>query len=128
MNTTSSDLVRRWYATGDISLLDDDIIWSVLDTFPEGGGYVGRHAVAERFFPTVRTHFTEYVTTPETFLTDGANVATTGLYRVRTTLGKTGEIAFAHFWTIRNGKIVAFHQVADTAALRDLMAVRETES
>ncbi|GAA4492624.1 nuclear transport factor 2 family protein [Gluconacetobacter tumulicola] len=128
MNETPADLVRRWYATADTSLLDDDVIWAVLDTFPEGGGYVGRQAVAERFFPAVKTHFTEYVTAPQTFLADGANVATTGLYRVRTTLGKRGEIAFAHFWTIRNGKIVAFHQVADTAALRDLLVGRETDS
>ncbi len=65
---------------------------------------------------------------PDIFLSDGANVATTGLYRVRTTGGKTGDIAFAHFWTIRNGKIVAFHQVADTAALRDILTIRETAS
>lgn len=121
MNETPSDLVRRWYATGDTPLLDDDIVWVVLDSFPEGGRYVGREAVTERFFPAVKAHFTEYVAQPETLLAGATDVATTGFYRVRTPLGRTGEIAFAHFWTIRNGKIAAFHQVADTAKLRDLL-------
>jgi uncharacterized protein len=125
MKEASYDLVRRWYETGDTSLLSDTIDWMVLESFPEGGHYVGRTAVADRFFPSVKAHFSEYITRPETFLTDGTNVATTGIYQVRTKSGNAGDIAFAHFWTVLDGEIVAFRQVADTAQVQRLLARTE---
>ncbi|GBQ96177.1 hypothetical protein AA23498_2567 [Acetobacter nitrogenifigens DSM 23921 = NBRC 105050] len=128
MSTEPTDIVRLWYATGDASLLADDIVWTVLDTFPEGGRHVGRRAVTERFFPAVKSHFTEYAAQPETFVVCGENVATSGFYQVRTKRGQAGTVAFAHFWTVRNGQIVALHQVADTARLQDLLRSEEAGS
>ncbi|MBM9400084.1 nuclear transport factor 2 family protein [Gluconacetobacter azotocaptans] len=122
------DIVRRWYETDDTTLLADDVDWQVLESFPTGGRYKGRSAVSDRFFPAVKGHFSEYVTLPEIFLTEGPNVATFGVYRVRSAAGKAGDISFAHFWTVRDGRITAFRQVADTAALRTLLAAEDTSS
>ncbi|GAA4487257.1 hypothetical protein GCM10023157_33720 [Gluconacetobacter asukensis] len=79
----------------------------MLKSFPAGGRYKGRSTISDRFFPAVKAHFSEYVTLPETVLAEGANAATFGVYRVRSAAGKAGDISFAHFWTVRDGRITA---------------------
>lgn len=128
MSDASSGVVRRWYDTGDVGLLAENVAWSVLDAFFNGGTYVRRIAVAEQFFPALKAMFTDYVAVPNMVLADGETVATKGVYRVRTLAGQAGEIAFAHVWTVSDGKIATFRQVADTAALGDLLNFGGTAS
>lgn len=125
MTKTAKELVEIWYRTGDTTLLSDGIVWSVLPTFPEGGQYIGRKAVEEQFFVKIMKHFSDYVTLPHSVIAEGKSVATTGVYRVRTTGGQSGDIAFAHLWTVENGEITALHQVADTAAIQKLLGSGE---
>lgn len=121
MTETAKTLVETWYRTGDTTLLSEGIVWSVLTTFPEGGQYVGRKTVEEQFFTRIMKHFSDYVTLPHRVTAEGKSVATTGVYRVRTTRGQSGDIAFAHVWTVEDGKITALHQIADTAAIQKLL-------
>lgn len=125
MTKTAKALVETWYRTGDTTLLSDGIVWSVLPTFPEGGQYIGRKAVEEQFFARIMKHFSDYVTLPHSVTAEGKSVATTGVYRVRTTCGPSGDIAFAHLWTVENGEITALHQIADTAAIQKLLGSGE---
>ncbi|MCE0745061.1 nuclear transport factor 2 family protein [Acetobacter sicerae] len=128
MTGTAKKLVERWYETGDTALLAENIVWDVLATFPEGGQYVGRQAVEKQFFPRIKSHFSDYVTHPYSFTAEGNIVATTGVYRVRTRQGQSADIAFAHFWTVRDDHISALHQVADTAAIQKLLVAGEQAS
>ncbi|GBQ89447.1 nuclear transport factor 2 family protein [Asaia krungthepensis] len=121
MSAASTKLVQQWYATGDTSLLADNVVWTVLDTFPEGGTIIGRDTVATTFFPAVKALFDTYAAVPETCVTEGETVVTTGHYHLMTPGGVRGDIAFAHVWTTGQGKILSFRQVADTAALRALL-------
>ncbi|WP_323992538.1 nuclear transport factor 2 family protein [Nguyenibacter sp. L1] len=118
---TALDIVRRWYATGDVSLLAPHIEWKVLETFPAGGTYNGRDDIAERFFPAVKSQFAVYETRPQRFVADGETVVSTGIYHVQGKSGRTADIAFAHIWTVQDGQIAAFQQIADTAAMQDVL-------
>jgi uncharacterized protein len=114
---TNLETVQRWYAERDTTLLADDILWRVLETFPEGGEYRGREAVVERFFPAVLARFDSYGARPERFLKDGDTVVALGRYEARGLSGRAASAAFAHVWTVHDGRIASFEQVADTAAL-----------
>ena len=122
MTTTSLEIVRRWYAERDTALLADDIVWRVLDTFPEGGEYRGRDAVLERFFPAILARFESYVVKPERFVADGDTVVALGHYEARGRSGGAAGVAFAHVWTVGNGRITALDQIADTAAIAPLLS------
>lgn len=110
-------IVQDWYRTGDPALLAPEIEWRILETFPCGGLYRGKGDVLDRFFPAVRALFAPYETQAETFLGDGGSVIATGQYRVRGKTGHVAEAAFAHVWTVQEGTIRAFRQIADTAEI-----------
>lgn len=117
MDSSALRIVQDWYRTGNPDLLSPDIEWRVLESFPAGGIYRGRDDVIGRFFPSVKAHFSAYETHPKTFMADGETVITTGLYRISSPSGVPGEADFAHVWTVRDAALVAFRQIADTAAI-----------
>ncbi|MCJ2060266.1 hypothetical protein MKL09_27535 [Methylobacterium sp. J-048] len=117
MDSGALEVVQDWYRTGNPDLLWSEIEWRVLESFPSGGIYRGRDDVINRFFPSVKAHFSAYETHPKTFMADGETVVTTGLYRIRSKSGVITEADFAHVWTVRDASIVAFRQIADTAAI-----------
>ena len=110
-------IVQDWYRTGDPALLAPEIEWRVLETFPCGGLYRGTRDVLDRVFPAVRAFFASYETQAETFLGDSGTVITTGQYRVRGKTGRAGVVAFAHVWTVQEGTLRMFRQIADTAEI-----------
>jgi len=124
---TDREIIERWYSSRDISLLADDIRWSVLPTFPEGGEYVGKTAVVEGFFPKLLARFERYGAVPERFLSDGDAVVVLGRYHAKPISGASITSRFAHVWTVRDGQIVAFDQIADTAAMRGALASSATQ-
>lgn len=112
------EIVQRWYATGNPSLLSNDIRWSVLATFPAGGDYHGRSAVLDDFFPKLRAQFDAYQPEPQAFFSDGNSVIVFGRYLATGAGGgPPADVAFAHRWTLADGQISALDQVADTAAM-----------
>ncbi|MGU3314120.1 nuclear transport factor 2 family protein [Sphingomonas sp. M6A6_1c] len=117
MAASALDVVRAWYRSGDPALLAPEIDWRVLDSFPAGGNYRGRDAVLDRFFPAVLARFAAYETMPESFHVAGGTIVATGRYRVRGLTGVAAEADFAHIWTVKEGSIVAFRQIADTVAI-----------
>lgn len=117
MMSDASMIVQDWYRTGDPALLAPDIEWRVLERFPSGGVYRGRDEVLDCFFPAVKANFASYETHPQTFVAEGDTVIATGIYRVRGRSGIAVDAAFAHVWTVRDGVISGFRQIADTAAI-----------
>jgi ketosteroid isomerase-like protein len=118
-------LVQRGYdafGRGDIetllSLLDENIEWasSGPPDLPTSGRRRGRQQVAE-FFQAVDGLTEIQRFEPHTFVSEGDRVVVLGnaTERLKAT-GKVLESDWAHAFTIKNGKIVAFQEYIDTAA------------
>jgi ketosteroid isomerase-like protein len=120
------EVVRRGYEAfgrGDLdallNLLDDDIEWisSGPPELPTAGMRRGRRQVGE-FFDAVNQLFEIQRFEPESYIAQGDRVVVLGgdTSRVRAT-GKILDFDWAHVFTLRNGKVVAFHEYIDTAAI-----------
>lgn len=120
------EIVRRGYdafGRGDINglltLFDDDIVWTSPGPpeLPTAGTWRGRQQVAE-FFAAVDRVFEIQRFEPETFVAEGDRVIVLGsdTSRIKAT-GKVIDSAWAHAFTAKNGKIVAFQEYIDTAAV-----------
>jgi uncharacterized protein len=104
-----------------LNLMSENISWTLpeMDNVPFAGKRTGRASVAE-FFATVGASQESLRFEPREFIAEGDKVVSTGSYdwRVKATNREfSGE--FAHVWTIRDGKAVAFHEYTDTAACSD---------
>ena len=110
------------FKTGNIpALLDlcsDNITWQLpqMENVPFGGERTTRAGVGE-FFALVGANQDSLRFEPNEAVAQGDKVVSLGYYswRVKAT-GREFEGDFAHVFTIRNGKIVAFHEYTDTAA------------
>ena len=101
-----------------LALLSDNIDWRLpeIQNVPFAGRRTGRSAVGE-FFEQVGASQDVLRFEPREFVAQGEKVVSLGHYewRVKDT-GRQFEADFAHVFTIRDGKIVAFHEYTDTAA------------
>lgn len=120
------DVVRRGYEAfgrGDLNtlltLFDDNIHWSSPGPadLPTAGVRRGRQQVAE-FFTAVDEVFEIQQFDPHTFVAQGDRVIVLGreTSRVKAT-GKLLDAEWAHAFTLQDGKIVAFQEYIDTAAV-----------
>jgi len=122
-NTAIAQQAYDNFKKGDIqallNLMSDDIIWELpeIEDVPIAGSRSGRDAVGE-FFAMVARDQDVIVFEPREFVADGDKVVALGHYqwRVRDT-DREFATDFVHVFTIRNGKIVAFREHFDTAAV-----------
>lgn len=122
---TAHDIIAAHYsagAAGDVPAMfkdfADDIVWKESD----GGAYAGTfHGMAEvgpKIFERINAEWENFGAVPEYLVADEstgkvAAVCTyVGTYRAT---GKSQNVRVVHLWTVRDGKIVAFEQVCDTA-------------
>ena len=120
------DVVRKGYEAfgrGDINgllaQLDPDVEWRTPGPpdLPTAGQRRGHDAVQE-FFQTLSGLLETLRFEPKQFVAQGDMVIVIGddTSRVRAS-GTTLEVRFAHVFTVRDGKVVAFEEYIDTAAL-----------
>ena len=120
------DVVRRGYEAfgkgdilGLIALFDPNIDWITPGTpdVPTSGRRKGPQAVAE-FFQTLGTVVDIQRFEPKEFFAQGDRVVVLGdsTSQVRAT-GKILDTSFAHAFTVRDGKVVRFEEIADMSAL-----------
>lgn len=126
MTGDNLDVIRGGYEAfgrGDINalleLFDDQIHW-VTPGPPElatSGKRTGRQAVAQ-FFAAVNEVFDIQRFEPKEFIAQGDRIVVLGeeAARVRST-GKLVELDWVHVFTMSNGKVVAFQEFFDTAAV-----------
>lgn len=125
MSQANVDLLRSLYeafARGDgatvLGGMDPGITWNEAENFPyaDGNPYVGPMAVAEGIFARIAAEWDAFRVAPEEFLDAGDTVVALGRYSgtYRAT-GKTINAQFAHVWRVREGRVTAFQQYADTA-------------
>jgi len=122
-NTAIAQQAYHNFKTGNIQglldLLSDDVSWQLPDVegAPLAGKRNGREAVRE-FFATVARDQEVITFEPREFVSQGDKVVSLGDYewRVKDT-GRNFASDFVHVFTVRNGKIVAFREHFDSAAV-----------
>ena len=127
MSQQNIDVVQSGYAAfgrGDIpgllALLDASVEWKTPGTpeLPTAGTRRGHAEVADFF--RVLSELIEFEHfEPQTFVADGDRVVVLGIDRLKAKggSGKSLSEAWCHVFTVRGGKIVAFQEYIDTAAL-----------
>ena len=116
-DTSQIALVRKLYdAMGDVktfkSLLADDVEWDIAEGFPNGGVYRGIDRVFDFF--TFVADFDEFYAKGDEYFDSGDHVIVLGHYFGVSKIGRKVKSRFAHFWTVRDGKVVRLQQTGDT--------------
>lgn len=117
------ELTRGVYAAfaagnvpGILSIFAPDIHWTEALGGPYGGVSIGPDAVVQNVFMKIGTEWDGYQAIPREFVATGDTVVALGTYSgtYRKT-GKSFTAPFAHVWKFRDGKVVSFEQITDTA-------------
>lgn len=127
--TTNLEIIKAIYL-GDAeqskrhlqSALSSDVAWTEAAGFPYAGTYHGVEEVGKNVFGRIAVDWIGFRADAENFYDAGDTVIATGFYRA--IYGKTGkpmEAAFAHIWTLKDGKIVKYVQHADTRKVWEAM-------
>jgi ketosteroid isomerase-like protein len=109
-------------AAGDVPSMfkdfADDIVWKESDGSAYTGTYRGMAEVGANIFGRITEEWEGFGAIPDYFLADEATgkVAAVCTYvgTFRAT-GKPQNVRVVHLWTVKDGKVVAFEQVCDTA-------------
>ena len=122
--TTPVDTVRRFYdalGRGDVPaiflVLDAQIEWTEAERFPYySGTWHGPQAVLDNLLLPIARDWDGFSATAADFVAQGGRVVALGQYTgTYKRTGRSMAAAFAHVWTVRDGKIVSFVQYTDTA-------------
>jgi uncharacterized protein len=127
--TMNTDLVRDAYANiagGDIAGLlgkfDPRIEWTEAEGFPYAGTYTGPDAVLTGVFARLGSEWEGFRAVPSEFIDGGDHVVALGRYGgTYKATQKSFEAAFAHVWTLHEGKAVRFRQYVDSALVQEAL-------
>jgi ketosteroid isomerase-like protein len=128
--THNADLIRNTYdafARGDIAtvlaLLDPKVEWTEAAGFPYAGTYRGPEAVLAEVLIRLGTEWDDFEAVPDRIAADDGIVIATGTYSgTFKATGRSFAARFAHAWEMRDGKVVRFEQIADTAKVQEALA------
>lgn len=120
-NTATVHQAYDNFKTGNIpgllDLLSDDVTWQLpeMENVPFAGKRATRAGVGE-FFALIGTNQDALRFEPREAVAQGDKVVSLGYYqwRVKAT-GREFDSEFAHVFTFKDGKIVAFNEYMDTA-------------
>jgi ketosteroid isomerase-like protein len=125
MSNPNKAVVEQAYnnsKTGNIdallNLMSDDVTWTLpeMDGVPFAGTRTGCASVGE-FFATVGASQDIVTFEPRELIAEGDKVIALGKYAWRVKANNREFTSdFAHAWTIRDGKVITFHEYMDTAA------------
>jgi uncharacterized protein len=124
MSQENMGIIRGLYeafARGDIpavlAALDANVEWREAEGFlyADQNPYMGPGAVLGGVFARLGGEWEKFEARPDSFLDAGETVIAQGRYGgVYKATGKKVGAQFAHVWTMRGGKVVAFQQYTDT--------------
>src|SRR5687767_8984377 len=110
------------FGRGDIeavlAALDPEVEWREAENFiyADGNPYVGHSAVLEGVFARLGGEWEGFEVSPEGILDAGETAVGHGHYSgTYKQTGRSVRAQFAHFFTLRAGKVVKFQQYTDTA-------------
>lgn len=124
MAQVNGELIRALYAAFDrgdagavIGALDPGVVWNEAESidYADRNPYVGPQQVAEGVFGRLMSEWEGFTVSPEHYVEEGETVVAMGRYNgaYKATGGRVNA-QFVHVWTVRDGKVVAFQQYADT--------------
>jgi uncharacterized protein len=120
--------IYQAFAAGDVATvlgaMSDDIEWFEAEGHPwyPGRAFVGPQQVVEGVFARIPAEIDGFEVIPERFLSDGDEVAMIGRYHGKgIATGTPLDAQVLHLWTLRDGKIVGFQQLADTRQLLEVL-------
>lgn len=129
------DMVQQAYQSvkaGDVqsllNLLAEDVQWQLpeMENVPFAGTWHGREQVGQFFSTVVQTQdVIEFEL--EEFIAQGDKVVVLGRFsqRVKST-DRISASAWAHVWTVKDGKVIHFREYVDTAAVSRAYTVAQT--
>lgn len=106
-----------------LALLDPDVRWVETAGGPFAGTFFGPEDVAQGVFARVAVEWSEFHVEPDDYIAAGDSVAVLGTYRgtYRAT-GKAMTARFVHVYRFREGRIVRYESVDDSASLNSALA------
>ena len=125
MSQEGVNIVRGMYEAfgkGDIGTvlgaLDPQVEWLEAENFiyADGNPYVGPEAVLQGVFARIANDWDDFSVAPEEIFDAGETIISRGYYSgVNKESGARVRAQFAHFFTLRAGKVAKFQQYTDTA-------------
>jgi ketosteroid isomerase-like protein len=109
------------FAQGDmhaaLATMAPDIIWNEAENYPyaDRNPYVGPEAVLHGVFARIGGDWENFAAVSDEIIDGGDTVVSLGHYAgTCKSTGKPMRAQFAHVFRVKNGKIAAFQQYADT--------------
>ena len=120
--STTLESLYAAFEGGDIpaavALMDPEIEWVEAAGHPYGGSYVGPDAVLGNVFARIGAEWDDFKAIPDYVVGDEERAVGVGTYSgTNKASGRSFEARFAHAVLVRDGRIVHFEQVADTALI-----------
>jgi len=121
-NIATIDELYQAFAKGDIpgalANMDPSIEWNEAESFPyaDGNPYVGPQAIVEGVFARIGAEW-EYWNLVDIELHEMSDDKVLATLRYQAKYKKNGAVIdaqTAHFWTLKDGKIIRFQQFTDT--------------
>jgi ketosteroid isomerase-like protein len=127
----NADVVRSFYERvgsgdlpGGLALVAEDARWTEMETFGHAGVYVGPDAIRDHIFARIGAEWAPFGLEVDEVLDAGASVVGVGTYSgTCKETGKSFAARVVHLFRVHDGRIVAFEQFTDTAAIQ---AARES--
>lgn len=112
------------FAGGDIATvlgaLDAKIEWVEAAGSAYAGTYSGPDAVLSGVLARLADDWNPFHVAPDRIVADRDTVIAVGTYTgTHKTSGRSFRARFAHIWELRDSKIVAFEQIADTVKINE---------
>ena len=100
-----------------------DVKWIETSGGPFAGNFVGPEDVAAGVFARIAVEWSEFHVEPDEYVASGDTVAVLGTYRgtYRAT-GKAVSARFVHMYRFRDGRVIRYECVGDTAMLNSALA------
>lgn len=109
-------------AAGDVPSMfkdfSDDIVWKESDGSSYAGTYRGMAEVGAKIFGRINDEWDGFGAVPDYLVADESTGKVAAVCTYVGTFKKTGKpqnVRVVHLWTVKDGKVVAFEQVCDTA-------------
>lgn len=126
---TGIPLVKQLYgafARGDVPAVlagfDENVEWTSAEGAPYPGTFRGPHAILTNIFARLGGEWDGYRAEPAEFLDAGENIVVLGRYSGNyKATGRSMSAAFAHVWTVRDGKVTKLRQYADTRKIAEAL-------
>ena len=104
------------------ALFDENIEWSQMEGFPNGGHYIGFDQIQANVFQGFSDHWTGWKAEVSDFIDAENDIIAVGTYSgTYNNTGKFVEAAFIHHYQVVEGKVKKFVQYTDTHLIAEAM-------